>query len=390
VRIQKRKWEPVTLTVTTPMFVGRDTTRLAEFRVPSLRGVLRYWFRFLAGPLVGHDIGRLAAAESRVFGDTDTSSPITIRLQEPVTGKLLAEPAWLPQGGGRQPDLRYLLGPGLQKYHKDNRKNLLIRAFLDRGTLIHLDFDFGPFRDLMLPVLWYAQTFGGIGARTRRGWGGFRLDLKWPWKDTVESRGDVQEEYGNVFVTNDGCVAQDISIQAPEYTPFPSVGAWDVFYLKEGPFRGPKAWETALNEAAKWLRTGRAPVVRGPAGRAAPDDEDRVTLEYKKIAWPFWKERLKENTEFDLGGFGLPLILHHGHGASQKRATISPYLAGRRLRRASMVSLRAIETGAGFTPLIAIARSSLLPDDAEIRITDGERQVALWWDTGKSITRLLE
>ncbi|NJE10072.1 type III-B CRISPR module RAMP protein Cmr1 [Thermococcus sp. MAR1] len=52
----------------TPLFMRSADQRKAEFRSASVKGVMRWWFRALAGSYFGSDIDGLRRAECRVFG----------------------------------------------------------------------------------------------------------------------------------------------------------------------------------------------------------------------------------------------------------------------------------------------------------------------------------
>ena len=58
---------------------GRD--RQAELRPPSVRGCLRFWFRALAGGLLGEVLKDILEAESAVYGNT---SALLVRRGAPV------------------------------------------------------------------------------------------------------------------------------------------------------------------------------------------------------------------------------------------------------------------------------------------------------------------
>lgn len=68
----------LTLELVTPAFLG-GVKQDAEWRGPSIRGQLRFWFRVLAGAELGGDLGQIRAAERRVFGTTDQASPLAVR-----------------------------------------------------------------------------------------------------------------------------------------------------------------------------------------------------------------------------------------------------------------------------------------------------------------------
>src|SRR6266576_1568973 len=74
-----------TLSTLTPLFLaGADQTK-AELRAPTFRGLMRYWYRALVGSLVGANeeiLQQVMKAETAVFGATDTSSAVSIRVSD--------------------------------------------------------------------------------------------------------------------------------------------------------------------------------------------------------------------------------------------------------------------------------------------------------------------
>src|SRR6266571_3109716 len=74
-----------TLRTLTPLFLaGADQTK-AELRAPTFRGLMRYWYRALVGGVVGANeraLPQIIAAESALFGATDTGSAITVQVSE--------------------------------------------------------------------------------------------------------------------------------------------------------------------------------------------------------------------------------------------------------------------------------------------------------------------
>ena len=76
-----------TLEAVTPIFMrGADQTK-AEIRAPSIKGLMRWWFRALAGSYFGDDISGLRKAEEFVFGSTGRRSRIIIEVDSPKLGK---------------------------------------------------------------------------------------------------------------------------------------------------------------------------------------------------------------------------------------------------------------------------------------------------------------
>src|SRR5512147_1727418 len=75
----------VELEAVTPLWIGGADAR-AELRPPSVRGCMRFWFRALAGGLLGETLNEILRAESAVFGNTARASSVVVRLfGSPIT-----------------------------------------------------------------------------------------------------------------------------------------------------------------------------------------------------------------------------------------------------------------------------------------------------------------
>ncbi|AEI15251.1 CRISPR-associated protein TM1795 family protein [Flexistipes sinusarabici DSM 4947] len=61
--------------IVTPMFLGGADQNDAELRIPSIKGMLRFWWRALYGT---DDLEQTIKNESEIFGNTDYKSPTTI------------------------------------------------------------------------------------------------------------------------------------------------------------------------------------------------------------------------------------------------------------------------------------------------------------------------
>ena len=148
----------VTLETVTPLFLaGADPRGAPELRPPSFRGLFRYWARVVLGGVVGdHNLADLHFLESAVFGSTDAASPIQLRLR----GALKPERAViLPHKTGREAGQRLAFSAG-QGFELE----MCMRQNHDRNIW-----------SAARATLELALTFGGVGLRSRRGFGTLRI-----------------------------------------------------------------------------------------------------------------------------------------------------------------------------------------------------------------------
>ena len=157
-----------------PAFIGSaHPVRASEFRLQSLKGVMRYWWRMTQN---WTNPNRLFEKERSLFGYTERASPFSMRIDERSNLQFEANRnAYLPDEphSGRA----YLFfscrkqgrnQPGRKKWIKPGSfLTFSIRFFTgDEATIEEVIFS-----------LWLAQTFGGLGARSRRAAGSFQITI---------------------------------------------------------------------------------------------------------------------------------------------------------------------------------------------------------------------
>ncbi|MGH3980604.1 MAG: type III-B CRISPR module RAMP protein Cmr1, partial [Pseudonocardiaceae bacterium] len=183
-------WTTLTLQVRTPLFGGDDPASDdgSPVRVPSIRGALRYWFRAVAAGHGVSDLGGLWTAEQEVFGSTHRPSGIGLRVSgHPSARGRGGRPDWASTEQYGFDGAQYLLGQGLWSY-----KTGLLRGYVAPGESFDLGVRFSEDRGEQINArfmlaLWAWLTYGGLGARTRRGFGQLvctevRGDLRGGWK----------------------------------------------------------------------------------------------------------------------------------------------------------------------------------------------------------------
>lgn len=179
----------------TPAFLGGADRAKAELRVPSFKGALRFWWRALQGQHL-HDAGKLRKREAQLFGSAEAGqSRVSMRLlvpaSPPCAGKGELVEKMLPRASGRPSParghgLRYL-GYGVINASNGEltrscvRSPCTVRVRLvwrplseerDDDTLQHTA---AEARDEIAQALVALGTLGGVGARSRRGFGSMAL-----------------------------------------------------------------------------------------------------------------------------------------------------------------------------------------------------------------------
>lgn len=207
-------WLKLNMELVTPCFLagaaGKETDAedLAEelLRPPSLIGQWRYWLRAVLG--ASRSITEVRARETELFGSTSGSGrqgrvwvrpgvnrDRLVTVNKGGNTSSLADGAhWsrFQDGDHQEIDpLAYLLGQGLIHFSRGLERPALaagqsvsvevcLRGIANRDEL---------WRDLRC-ALWCWQTFGGLGARSRRGWGSVQISVG----EELEAIGNPEEE----------------------------------------------------------------------------------------------------------------------------------------------------------------------------------------------------
>ena len=188
VPVRKEKFLELDLRVMTALYGGGAEAGHNDvedpFRIPSIRGQLRFWWRATIGGRY-QDESKLREAEAAIWGSTEQASRVRLRMlyadrgSERVAAGLGADGRWQKE----QPD--YALFPA-----QEDRKHIGKLYF---GGRFRLEV---AAEEAVLPdvdaALWAWVTFGGIGGRTRRGAGSlFCAPYAYAWKaEVIQGNGD--------------------------------------------------------------------------------------------------------------------------------------------------------------------------------------------------------
>ena len=164
--------------LTTPLFCGGADPKVGELRLPSFKGVLRFWWRAMAWSRCAGDLAQIRQEEEELFGSTRTGqAQVLMRLgSQPPSDTLEKDDRLTVARGDRQVvgmGARYL-GYGLMGAYGANA------GVLSRGcVLAPLEFTVQlrasslstNLQDSLLQALIALGTLGGMGSRSRRGYG---------------------------------------------------------------------------------------------------------------------------------------------------------------------------------------------------------------------------
>jgi len=162
-----------TLEIVTPLFLGGAYPLKAELRTPSLKGVLRFWWRAVYGPQIIQNrqknvgVEELKKREAEIFGSQDSKSKIGIAVS--TVDKLEPTNKRLPKGIEDTAE-NYRLGIidylsyGLSKKEYIPPSNSIIISLYLYGLNENK-------KNELIKTLKILHRFGGLGARTRNGFG---------------------------------------------------------------------------------------------------------------------------------------------------------------------------------------------------------------------------
>lgn len=178
--------------ITTPMFLAGADQRQAELRLPSFKGALRFWWRSLMWRKV-KDCGELRGREAALFGSAEPNTGQSkVRLQLVSQELESVVPARDVFEGGRLLGAHYL-GYGVMEAFASKRKGTkageLTRSMIPGGSFT-VACTFHPSlekleRDQLIAALILLGTVGGLGSKSRKGYGSLTLTQLSPNQQSV-------------------------------------------------------------------------------------------------------------------------------------------------------------------------------------------------------------
>ena len=169
--IERREYE---CEVVTPLFLGGADPQKAELRVPPIKAAMRFWWRALYG---GEDTTKeMAEREAAIFGSTDKKSTLSVtvhRLNSKTALRDLPPGKMVPvEGKTYKTSIINYLAYGLFEYKNAIKKNVYTKEHIEPASRMKIIISFLPaFETDVLNAFKTLITFGGIGARSRNGFG---------------------------------------------------------------------------------------------------------------------------------------------------------------------------------------------------------------------------
>ncbi|MEM8524998.1 MAG: type III-B CRISPR module RAMP protein Cmr1 [Bacteroidota bacterium] len=153
----------------TPMFLAGADGRTPELRAPSIKGAMRFWWRAMHGHL---PLNELKAEEDKIFGGTDRRSSVILTaryVDENINNHTVPKFNYIRDYKENKIGVRYF--NVLFYFHDKDREGIApgVRFEIklrsqDKSHLIKAATTF-----------WLFSILGGLGSRSRRGNGSFRI-----------------------------------------------------------------------------------------------------------------------------------------------------------------------------------------------------------------------
>jgi CRISPR-associated protein Cmr1 len=227
--------------VVTPLFLGGADGTEAEIRAASLKGALRFWYRATSYS-AGADITTIKKKEEEIFGSSEKGqSSFLIDVVDENIKIIDKGHKWKGQG-------MFYLGYGLINFKGIQTKRKCINSggsfrvrFCFRGKKMNLEEN----RAVLVKALTALDLFGGLGSRSRRGFGSLTLEsLLVDEEEKAQLLADVSELQDKIkeFCRSLGELTQTL----PPYTAFSSQSRIVLGAVKDSPL-------VALDEIGKEL-----------------------------------------------------------------------------------------------------------------------------------------
>lgn len=185
------------LEVVTPMFLGGANTTDAELRVPSIKGMLRFWWRATCGI---KSLKEMKKEEAKIFGSTEQKASFSMQVVN--SNNIKPEMSNLPQGL-KVPVENKKFKIGIIDYLafgvRDHKKGYT-RKHIPSGNKFEIKIIFYDknHEEGVLEAFFALINNGGIGAKNRNGFGSLYLkndkEINLPQKHEIKEYTALSDE----------------------------------------------------------------------------------------------------------------------------------------------------------------------------------------------------
>ena len=317
-----KAWQTYQCTLVTPMYGGGVEASEVDTEMPirasSIRGQLRFWWRIACGP---KDPKELLKQETAIWGGIGdngaTASQVEIRVKADHPIKLISSEKIVAKNDKEGRGITYVLGAGDPAECLDSGFKFKISINYNLRPNVQGSLGLESLKENVTQALRWWATFGGVGAKTRRGFGALEID-------GVEH---IPTTHFDDEKKSKGCrlaLAKNISVQDPQY-------AWKIATLR-------------LQEFRQGINIGRNKGQNKIFGRSRwpePDQLRRMTKKHKVNHAP---EHPADNI-FPRAAFGMPIIFDFNDRSKKEPDTMTLLPKGEQ-RMASPLVLRPYFDGA--------------------------------------------
>lgn len=355
----------------TPCFLGgaREST---EWRAASIRGQLRWWFRALAGGLWEGDLDRVRREEERIFGSTDRRSALRVAAllgpaaaQGPFGSKLSA--AALAQLYNDPPAANRLRIRNERGEEEGSNPihylgfgpvagGRIARSYLAPGSAASFELRRESESSVFDQALWAWLNLGGVGAKSRKGFGSLRCASNDHYSDPA-----TREAFKNDV--------RSLLAQARRYSGTPRwthLSSGTRIFLATGNF---SSWQEAMSSLGAWLIGFR----RRYGNPSDSREIASVPLANRDYEWAAPNGGHSRQGVPDRAGFGLPLPFRRNVNGVARGETVIWGAQGegrekeQDARRASPLLLHVSHFGAAFVPVLTYLPAAFLPEDGKMK-----------------------
>lgn len=376
--------------VVTPLFCGGARSSMTELRLPSFKGVLRWWWRALAWSRYQGDLSAIQTDEDALFGSARRGQgKVVMRLLPPTSPPEVVEKGEVLKLDGRVvgEGARYLGFGVMEAYGSSNKgtqegqlTHACLRAPFDFGVEIRARDVAGKARGLLLEALKAVGLLGGMGAKSRKGYGSLVLRSL--------SIDDVSDGAAPMSASELAGAIQQLVLAPGNDTAHPdalplytavSSRTRIVLVPADGKIQPLALLDRVGREMMRFRSWGHNGKVLGfDREENFKDDHDLMK-----------QDSARRTTHPRRIVFGLP---HNYHG-KRKDKQVGP--AGDLDRRASPLLIHIHEIGAAPVAVLSVLRAQFLPggDDAQVNV-GGQRVTiaadpALWQPLDDLLDRFL-